>query len=374
MNFANPKFNFIAEKAQLREAKSLLESAIYEIGAWLLIFPGSIILLIIFIFLLGNILGVPGGIITIRIYFLKLRRLAKRNRMNSLKELSKATRDPILYLRSFSLEEAEDPQRGGRKTFEEDLVAVLRDIGPVVAVGLPGEDLSLLGAIRFYLYEYNWQIVIEELMTISQLIIIHAGTSQGLLWEIETALEKIDCSKIFISFSYWQSFKYDVDRAEAYERFKKHAEAVFAGKNVRLPEQIGNAEFLAFNSEGVPVLIETNKDKKLLYNLSASTEMRETLRPFLQERGLTLNWRKTIVQLIPVIWLFISNIISIILIFGVVEFDTKKSPTVLWFFYIIISGIIGFIGYAWLFKAIFRLFSIPINKYRASHKSLTILR
>lgn len=109
-----------------------------------------------------------------------------------------------MYLRSFAIDMSANPDRRSLKTQEEDLALALRHIGPVVAVGEPGEKLPLLGATRIYMKHDNWQQNIESLMSMSRLVVIHAGLSDGLIWEIGTAVRVTPPSRIIIFFSLGQ--------------------------------------------------------------------------------------------------------------------------------------------------------------------------
>lgn len=53
-----------------------------------------------------------------------------------------------------------------------------------VAVGLPGEELPRLGARRVRLSDGDWQDQVRRLMLNAESVIILAGTSEGVLWEL----------------------------------------------------------------------------------------------------------------------------------------------------------------------------------------------
>jgi len=123
-------------------------------------------------------------------------------RMSSLPAADVLRRDPrlpVLYLRSF-LDDSSTAKPTSRflgmgnivtpATQEEQVVAVLQGAGPVVAVGQPGEALPELGAARLYLQDHEWKDEVSSLMQHSCLTAIRAGTSEGLLWEIQTAVKQ----------------------------------------------------------------------------------------------------------------------------------------------------------------------------------------
>lgn len=112
-------------------------------------------------------------------------------------------RPPILYLRSFQddadstiADDASAWTRGWLKILrppspEEELAAIFERLGPVVAIGKPGEELPELGAARLYVSHDAWQAKVQALMQVAGLVVIRVGSSPGVLWEIEQALAHI---------------------------------------------------------------------------------------------------------------------------------------------------------------------------------------
>src|SRR5262245_6770014 len=92
------------------------------------------------------------------------RGLAIARRMHARLNLANQPADmraPVIYLRSFHSDKrlARRPLAIGRVvsiyTEEEQLVQAVREVGPVVAVGRPGERLPRLGAQRVYLEDMD---------------------------------------------------------------------------------------------------------------------------------------------------------------------------------------------------------------------------
>jgi hypothetical protein len=129
----------------------------------------------------------------------KLRRYARRRSLLSADAAMLADpRKPVLFLRSFSddqisLSKAKMPwllrffdPGAVAGTLEELLVWEYADKGPVIAIGRPLDDLPPLGAARKYCQGSEWQGVVSSIMQASELIVVGAGRSAGLTWEIET--------------------------------------------------------------------------------------------------------------------------------------------------------------------------------------------
>ncbi len=104
-------------------------------------------------------------------------------------------REPILWLRGFNDDELELPSsvQGMHwllsERFEQLLAGSLKQFGPVIAIGKPGERLPHLGAARMYATNEEWRDVVEELMGKALLIVAVAGTSSGLRWELRTIVK-----------------------------------------------------------------------------------------------------------------------------------------------------------------------------------------
>ena len=66
----------------------------------------------------------------------------------------------------------------------------LASIGPVVAVGEPGEELPPLGPYRLFLPAGNWQGEVERLIASARAVFLVLGRSKGVLWELERILAR----------------------------------------------------------------------------------------------------------------------------------------------------------------------------------------
>ncbi len=140
--------------------------------------------------------------------------LYRRSRQHEARSAAQAMADdprpPVLYLRSF-----QDDGRmlitdeGGavaQKLFgaltptsaEEELAGTLERAGPVVAIGKPGEPLPELGAARLYVGHDVWQAEVNALMRHAALVVVRVGSSPGVLWEINQALEHLPRERLVL--------------------------------------------------------------------------------------------------------------------------------------------------------------------------------
>jgi hypothetical protein len=122
-------------------------------------------------------------------------------------------RAPVVYLRPFD----EDCRRvhshpvgtriGGRTleegfsshaSAEKAIAQALSRIGPFIAVGMPGDMLSPLGAARLYLSDDNWQAEVEALVRRAAAIVLVPETSLGTRWEIAKVVRWADPRRVLM--------------------------------------------------------------------------------------------------------------------------------------------------------------------------------
>ena len=114
----------------------------------------------------------------------------------------------VLYLRAFETDSSVFKYVGwafllprlisGLITEEEQLRDVVQPFGDLVAIGRPGENLPTPGAARLYVSNAQWQSVVSDQMRSAALVIIRAGYSTGLLWELKQAFAMLDPTKVLI--------------------------------------------------------------------------------------------------------------------------------------------------------------------------------
>jgi len=103
-------------------------------------------------------------------------------------------RPPVLYLRSFAADRRMRTTHEGAglldailsiSTAEEELTHALQTVGPVVALGVPGEKLPPLGAARAYTSDEHWQTHVSGWVEASRVIVMLVGTTESFWWEVD---------------------------------------------------------------------------------------------------------------------------------------------------------------------------------------------
>ena len=147
----------------------------------------------------GAICGVIGGICILggRRLYMRAKVVIAANH-----EVISATKDAVIYLRSFGLDSNEDIGAGvipSLVTEEELLVEAISWVGPVIAVGKPDEQLPPLGATRLHFQQAEWQQQVQKLLTEARLVVLRPGSfSPGVRWEIKEALHDVQPARLLL--------------------------------------------------------------------------------------------------------------------------------------------------------------------------------
>ena len=128
------------------------------------------------------------------------------------------------------------------QTVEERLVKHIGTLGPVVAIGRPKERLPLIGAARLYVDDADWQNVVDDLLRRARLVLIQAGESGGLQWELNKAVERLNPEQLLIFLPSQLSVN-KPNRQNAYLRFRGWASHYFP---LELPETAQDAILIRF--------------------------------------------------------------------------------------------------------------------------------
>lgn len=200
-------------------------------------------------------------------------RRSKASMRNSAVEevLNQPKRKPILYLRSFAMDEELRRIHWFHKYFgngalfaeskEEQLVGQLYSYGPVIGIGKPDEDFPELGAARFYASDENWQQKIIDVVEAAQLVVWMTGTTDGLEWEIQTLTKTLDHSKLLIvCHPQFPSYSKE-ERENEWRRFVKKMGKHFP---VPFPECLGDTRFFIFDENWQPISVAGPKQKTVM--------------------------------------------------------------------------------------------------------------
>jgi len=107
---------------------------------------------------------------------------------------------PVVLLRSFTDDEGlKVPGYWSfKEPFERAVSRVLSRFGPFVAIGKPGERVPPFGAARSYENDQTWQVRALELIRSCRLLVMLAGSTAGLEWELERIIDEGHHGKLLI--------------------------------------------------------------------------------------------------------------------------------------------------------------------------------
>lgn len=182
--------------------------------------------------------------------------------------ITAAKRPPVLFLRSFGLDDLSQLPQGpwvtpltpseeqnfvtvftGAGPFLERRSAVPENFRPMLAIGRPGEREPLLGATRFYVRHDKWQRIVEELVPLCSLIVWGTGHTQGLRWEIGHLVQTVAPERLLLWVHVNVSGSTPHWRASEWARVLAMCGGVFPKF---LPRDVENVDVIAFGSDWTP--------------------------------------------------------------------------------------------------------------------------
>ena len=201
--------------------------------------------------------------------------------------LGKDERPPILFLRSFS----DDPKINAAAGITHEGLAQLIDFsvetrlanhfmrfGPFIAIGSPQETVPQIGAARVQLSDDEWQAAVTNWMETSSVIVMYAGTTHWVSWELQRIIEGGWTDKLIILFppvlpfpGFWQNSWLKRQTSDIEARFQ-HLRSAFDGTkwadawDVPDPETVVCAQLAADGGIGFTRSRRRSKDA---YDLAA---------------------------------------------------------------------------------------------------------
>jgi len=162
----------------------------------------------------------------------------------------------------------------GRSVFDEQLVIanIMNRIGPYIAIARPGETeyWSDVGSAKERVSDSEWQRVVLNLIEESAAIVIEAGSSTGLLWEIQQVVETVPGTKVLLIVP---------DSDHEYERFCKITGDIFRH---RLQPNRPISRLVTFNRDWWPITLPVPRLDE--------TSSLKALSPFIEQN--TMPWLK----------------------------------------------------------------------------------
>jgi hypothetical protein len=174
---------------------------------------------------------------------------------------------------------------GGVATIEQELALFFGKKGPFIAIGKPGELFALRGASRMYVDDASWQAKVIELMQEARLVVLQIGLTRGTWWEYETYRKLGSPERLLILLA--GVMLTEPNLSELRLRLTEEL-------NVRLPPQVRDFSFIAFDQDWEASLYEVCFKPKILWPWSRSAlDLQRTLGRALREQYLARSSGRT---------------------------------------------------------------------------------
>lgn len=175
--------------------------------------------------------------------------------------LAADSRAPVVYLRPF-----DEDRRQARSLLwasflpapdtdwaaERAFVEALHEIGPLVAIGRPGDVMPTRGFARMVAAPTSWQGAVAELLDRAAAVLLVPGNSPGVQWELEQVLRRVQLPKVAIAVPSWKGFDYEGLRARL-EELTAHKPPSLPPTRIRsFPVDL--RALITFGPDGRPVL------------------------------------------------------------------------------------------------------------------------
>ena len=179
------------------------------------------------------------------------------------------TQAPVFYLRCFEEDDLISPMEGAsltsRKRIEESIVAAASQVGPVIALGRPGEDLPHVGANRFYVVDDDWRTAVSYLLPRCRYVIIVYHASPNVQWEVRKAFQIVPRDRLIFILPLPPTGGRLADWLRGHTRRERkrllHASETMAHFTGRpLPDRSKRTEIIVFK-DGAPIFLERRHSK-----------------------------------------------------------------------------------------------------------------
>jgi hypothetical protein len=216
--------------------------------------------------------------------------------------------EPILDLRDIR----RNPNRSEAQKKRAQVLAWFKlalSIGPAILWVPRDEVVPDLGAARMYVSDDAWQDRVKELLYQAQLVVLRAGETDNLLWEVQTVASAVRPERIVFLLPFSNQKKYDIFRDKTARLFPKPFPAKYK-KNLWM--QTGSIKaLLYFEPDWTPHMAVLKNPFYLFQSFFRPLVpiLQFALKPIYQQLG--LHYRK------PRLNVWIVGFILLILLFAV---------------------------------------------------------
>lgn len=224
-------------------------------------------------------------LILARFCFRLSRRLLRRRRDVTLRQ--NVMPPFILYLRSFDADAVTAKPADGilkpEQTEEQLLVAILDDIAPVIAIGIPGDSYLPDGAARLYVSDDEWQDQVMKLAVAAEFVVLRLGDTEGFWWEVDFCLDRLSPDKLLFVIP---AMKGSMPLVKLEDRLQIHGiNASLSCLNPKKRSKSSISGFFAVQDDGQSSFMPLRHRRLLYFFIPAEDVLREPLFNFLRKHG-----------------------------------------------------------------------------------------
>lgn len=185
-------------------------------------------------------------------------------------------RPPVLFLRSFSDDEKQLYRNSQRAIFDFSLETRLANhfykFGPFIAIGSPRDDLPQPGAARVILPDDQWQPRVLGWMKEASVIIMYAGTTEWVNWELRKIVECSRSTRLILMFpetKLWRSSRRKRDTATRVEHICEVYKDTLWEEELKEYCDFANVRAMLFFADGSMMMIRSRSRSRDAYHLAA---------------------------------------------------------------------------------------------------------
>ena len=186
----------------------------------------------------------------------------------------------ILYLRGFGDDALAPGARSTSSIFgewnhERTLLPVLERVGPVIAVGRPGERLPELGGGRLYIRDDRWRAVVTTLLANCAAAVVQVGSTEGIRWEAREARRVVHPERLLYVLPVFDRSAWREECARRYRALRG-----LLRDQVRFPSSGKGAQLIGFRYDGTPWLLP-KVPPRLGSDKDPPADLRRSIIPFI---------------------------------------------------------------------------------------------
>lgn len=161
-------------------------------------------------------------------------------------------------------------------TSEEQIGLFMRQLGPFVAIGQPGDTFAAPGAARMYVTNDEWKGVVDSYLAESKYIVLQPAGTEGVWWEVERVLTNVPVQKVLFCLVNFHLRQNDYEAFLIRTRPLLKQPIPLAGGLTTTPA------FLFFSDDGTPRVVATSYSNPVLWPwIGNAVDLGTTLKSYL---------------------------------------------------------------------------------------------